>query len=158
MELTAVASIEIAAPPEEVFDFITAPDVVGRTFGGWGPIPRALESRLVSEGPMRVGSVRQVVSADGSVIDEEILELERPGVQAYRLARGMRFPFSAIVREARGRWTIDATEGGSAVRWRFVFVLRSALLWPLAYLLAAAFRQAMRANLANTKGAIERAW
>ena len=71
-----VAEILIRRCPEEVFDFITAPDAVGKSFDGHGPIPGSERSEVLGEESMRNGSIRRVHNTDGTVVDEEILSLE----------------------------------------------------------------------------------
>jgi uncharacterized protein YndB with AHSA1/START domain len=151
MFLRAFATLVIPRPPEQVFDFVTAPDAVARTFHGHGPIPGAVRSELIGEQSMRVGSIRRVHNSDGSIVDEEILELERPRAQAYRLVSGLRPPLSWLVRTAAGRWTFTAVPSGTRVDWTFDFVLRSPLLWPFVLPLRSPFQKAMSQALAKTR-------
>lgn len=155
MDLTTTATERIAAAREVVFDFVTAPEAVGKTFTGYGPIPGAERSEVVTEGGMRVGAIRHVHNRDGSVIEEEIVALERPARQAYRLVRGFRPPASWLVRGARGDWQLDADGDGTHITWTFTFELRSALAWPFAALMRRSFRKAMQVCLANTRRMIE---
>lgn len=149
MEVRIEARVEIARPVEEVFDFVTTPSSVAATFRGHGPIPGTRSSEIVGGGPMKVGSIRRVVSEDGSVVDEEIVELERPRRQAYRLLGGFKPPFSWLIAGAHGSWTLEPV-GASATRitWVFTFVLRSFLAWPFAVLLRRPFFRAMSGALA----------
>jgi hypothetical protein len=155
VRVTAQSSVRIARAPGVVFDFVTRPEAVAETFRGSGPVPGAVKSELATPGGMRVGAVRRVESSDGSVVDEEIIELARPSVQAYRLIRGLRPPFTWLVREAGGRWTFNADGDGTLVSWVFTFELRL-LAWPLARaLLVPPFRRAMDLALAETKQRLE---
>lgn len=140
----------VPAPREAVFDFITAPDAPARTFRGHGPVPGAVRAEVEGGGPLRVGAIRKVENADGSVVDEEIVALDRPARQAYRLVRGIRRPLSWLVRGAGGEWVLSDADGGTEVAWTFTFELRSPLVWPIAALVGRAFRKAMRAALAET--------
>lgn len=156
VKLHAEANVRIARPPEAVFDFVTRPEAVAETFRGHGPVPGARTSQVVTPGGMRPGAIRRVENTDGSVVDEEIAELERPSVQAYRLVRGLRPPFTWLVRQAGGRWTFTPDGDGTLIRWVFTFELRSFLAWPPARgLLVPPFRRAMQAALEETKRRLE---
>lgn len=156
MSVRARADIVVHRSPEDVFDVVTAPDAVGKTFVGHGPVPAAQRSEVLGDGVMRVGATRRVHNADGSVVDEEIVELERPHTQAYRLVSGLRPPFTWLVSEAGGRWRIEPAGEGTRVRWVFSFQPRSWLTKPLVQLLIQpAFRRAMEKCLANTKRLLE---
>lgn len=149
MDLVIEETIEIGASPERVFDFITQPDAVAKTFKGHGPVPAAVKSEVV-DGGMRVGAIRRVTNRDGSVIDEEILELERPRVQRYRLLRGFRGIAKVAVRGAHGRWILESLATGTRVTWTFTFEIR-ALAYPIGALMRGPFRKAMRSALAETQ-------
>ena len=155
MDLVIEEVIEIAAPPERVFDFITRPDSVAKTFKGHGPVPVATKSELV-DGPMRVGAIRRVTNSDGSVIDEEILELERPRIQRYRLLGGFRGAAKLAVRGAHGSWLLEPTATGTLITWTFTFDIRP-LAYPIGALMRGPFRKAMQKALLETSHQITRA-
>lgn len=155
MDLAIQESVTIAAPPERVFDFITAPEAVARTFHGHGPIPAATRSEVVDGGVLRVGAIRRVTNSDGSVIDEEIVALDRPARQGYRLLGGFKRPAAWLIRGARGEWRLDAANGGTRVAWTFTFELRGPLAWPFGALMRRPFRRAMQKALAETRRQVE---
>lgn len=157
MDLVLRETVTIAAPRERVFAFVTAPDAPARTFRGKGPIPGAVRSTVAGGGALRVGAIRTVESSDGSVVDEEIVELVPAERQGYRLVRGIGRPLRWLVRGAGGAWTFaDAdADAGTEVTWTFTFALRSPLLWPIAALIGRAFRGAMRDCLAETRRLLE---
>jgi uncharacterized protein YndB with AHSA1/START domain len=148
-----IAAVVIDKPREEVFDFIVRPEAVAELFHGYGPIPGAVKSELVGDGKMCVGAIRRVSNSDGSVIEEEITELERPRRQAYRVVRGLRPPFSWVVEGGGGKWTLTY-EGGTVVEWRFVFEVRPLAL-PLALLLRPYFLKAMQDALDRAKAILD---
>jgi hypothetical protein len=133
-----------------------APEAVARTFSGYGPIPAAVRSELADGSTTMVkGSVRRVHNADGSVVEEEILELSRPREQRYRIRSGLRPPFSWLVTEGSGHWLLTAHEHTTHIRWTFEFRLRTALAWPLVALLKVPFQKAMQRALGKTRALLE---
>ena len=156
MKVTARAEVWITAPIDEVFDTVTAPDAVGKTFTGYGPIPAVRSSKLATEGGMRKGAIRRIYSEDGSVIDEEIIALVRPHTQTYRLIAGIRPPFSWLIRGAEGHWTLRSEGAKTHIAWVFTFSPHNAVTGAVVRLvLRPAFRRAMDRCLTNTKALIE---
>jgi uncharacterized protein YndB with AHSA1/START domain len=156
MEIEVRASVLIAATPEGVFDTITQPDAPAKTFDGYGPIPGCTHSEIVSEGGMKVGAIRRIHNTDGSVIDEEILALDSPRQHAYRLLSGLKPPFTWLVREARGRWTLEPHDQATHVEWVFSFAPRNRLAATIIRLvLTRPFQLAMQKGLENTRRSLE---
>ena len=156
MTIQVVAKRLMTRPPEDVFDFITSPDAVGKTFDGHGLIPGAERSEVIGEHPLREGSTRRVHSTDGATIDEEILSLERPHTQTYRLVSGLKPPFSWLVKDAGGHWQLRPEGSGTHVTWTFSFTPRSWLTLPLIILfIKRPFRRAMEGCLSNTRRLLE---
>ena len=147
------AHVVIRRPPEVVFDFVTRPEAVAETFSGWGPIPGARASSIAGDGAMAVGAIRRVENTDGTVVEERIVELDRPRTQAYELISGLP---RWLIRGARGRWVLtpDGADG-TAIAWTFTFDLRTFLVWPAAAVMLASFKRAMRRALATTKEKLE---
>jgi carbon monoxide dehydrogenase subunit G len=151
MEIVMNASIVIARPPEAVFDFVTRPEAVAETFKGHGPVPGANKSEVVTPGGMRVGAIRRVHNSDGSIVDEEIVALDRGIKQAYRLVKGLPWMF----RGGGGTWTFSREGEATRIDWRFSFDLVSPLVWPIAVMVRAPFARAMQDALARTKSSLE---
>ncbi len=152
MTIQVVAESLIHRSPEDVFDFITSPDAVGKTFDGYGPIPGVERSEVLGEETMRNGSIRRVYGTDGSVVDEEILSLERPHTQTYRLVSGLRPPFSWLLKEAGGHWDLRPDGPNTHITWTFSFTPRNWLTRPLvAIFIKGPFRRAMDACLTNIR-------
>jgi len=151
----ARATMSIARSRADVFAYLTRPDTIPEVFHGHGLIPGATQAELVSTGGMRKGAVRQVTNSDGSVIEEEITELEAPSKQSYMLRRGMRFPFSALVRRAGGDWTVREEGDGAHIEWTFTFELTTPLLWPIVAPLRRDFQIAMRKALLRKREILE---
>lgn len=116
----------IGHPREVVFDFATDHDNLPKVFRGFGPIPPVL-SVEVEEG----GDRRWVTNGDGSVVEQQLIALERPERQVYRIVGGFKPPFSWMVRSGGGTWTFHEAAGGTRVEWSIYFDLRSRLAAPL---------------------------
>lgn len=156
MKLQTNASIEIQASPETVFDFSTNHLNLPKVFKGYGPIPAIIKAETLGNQPLQTGSIRRVYNADGSVIDEKIIELSRPTQQKYQLVRGFKPPFSWLFQCAGGDWTFSPTASGTLVEWKFNFVLTSPIVYPIAgILIHAFFVKAQQQCLTNIKHLIE---
>jgi carbon monoxide dehydrogenase subunit G len=133
------ASVRVAAPRATVFDIAVDPKVMARIFRGCGPIPAIERVEVEGGGPSRTGGVRWVHNSDGSVVREELVEIDRPATQSYRLVSGFRPPFSWLVRGAAGHWRFEEEPDGTRVTWRFTFEPRSRWVAPLVGLVARRF-------------------
>jgi uncharacterized protein YndB with AHSA1/START domain len=156
MELTHSARITIAAPRERVFDVMVAVETSPLVWKGRGAIPGSLRAEVVGGGPLAQGSVRRVHNTDRSVVDERIEVLERPSRQHYELVKGLKLPFTLLVKKARGEWTLtDAAGGGTEVQWHYRFFLTSPWLASLAQPVVRAFGKAMQEGLGRFKEHLE---
>ena len=157
MAVTTEVAETIDAPPEVVFDLGTPAEMLPRLFRGYGPIPGIAKAEIVGGGELKAGAIRRITNTDGSVIDEEIIELRRPEKHVYRLIRGFKFPFSLLVRGADSDWTFSAAGAGTRVAWRFSFVPTTPLVSPVVGLIARRFfRRAQAECLTNLKQHAER--
>jgi hypothetical protein len=148
MKLRTRAAIVIHRPRAEVFDHAVAGQTMARTLRRYGPIPGIERSEMSGGADLVAGAERRVAMSDGSVIDEEILEAVRPRVHRYRWVRGLRPPFSLLVRTGEACWTFsDAEGGGTEVEWLYVFQLRSLLAFPAAAPVMLLFRRWMQRGL-----------
>lgn len=155
MRLETQASVEVKAEPETVFDFATSLSTLPKVFTGYGPIPAILKAEIIAGKSMETGVIRKVWNSDGSIVDEEIVELIRPTTQRYRLIRGFKPPFSYIFREASGEWTLSSAPLGTNIVWKFYFELTSPLVQPIAQLIGFFFVRAQRQCLINIKTFVE---
>jgi carbon monoxide dehydrogenase subunit G len=144
------ALVEVAAPPEAVFDFVTALSNLPAVFHGCGPIPAIIKAEMADGGEMRAGGVRRVFNSDGSVIDEEILAFQRPERQTYKLIKGFKLPISLLIESGGGDWKFAATAKGTRIDWEFYFMLTYPIFYPVGLLLVRVFmQQAMQQCLDN---------
>ncbi|HTE55923.1 MAG TPA: SRPBCC family protein [Kofleriaceae bacterium] len=148
MRLRTRAAVTIRRPRAEVYDFAVANQTLARTLQKYGPIPGIERAEMTSSGGLTAGAERRVSMSDGSVIEEEILEADRPRVHRYRWVRGLRPPFSLIVRTGEACWTFsDAEGGGTDVEWLYIFQLRSLFAVPAAAPVLLLFRRWMQRGL-----------
>ena len=148
MELRTRAAVTVPRPREVVYDFATTNEGLARVLKKLGPIPGIASAEFVGGGGLVAGAQRNVSMTDGSVIEEEILEAERPRVHRYRWLRGLRPPFSLMVRTGEACWTFrDGERGGTEIEWVYTFVLRSPLVSPVAAPVVMLFRRWMQRGL-----------
>jgi hypothetical protein len=125
--------------PEVVFDQAADHENLPTVFRGCGPVPAVESVRLREDGKMR-----WVRHADGSVIEQEVVCMERPKLQEFALVRGFDAPFSLMVKRGGGIWRFRPAAQGCVVRWEVFFELRTVLAFPFIKLLLERFyRQAM---------------
>jgi uncharacterized protein YndB with AHSA1/START domain len=148
MRLDTRAVVIVDRPRAEVFDFAVANPTLPRVLAKLGPIPGVTGAEFIAGGSLAAGAQRRVSMSDGSVIEEEVLEVERPRVHRYRWLRGLRPPFSLLVRSGEACWTFsDASGGGTRVEWVYTFELRSPLAYPVAAPVVLLFRRWMQRGL-----------
>lgn len=138
MGIRLVARQRFAVPIAEVFALCTDAQRFPAVFPGYGPIPAI--RRIVLDGPLAVGSRRQIHNSDGSILDETIHVLQPPLRHAYRLS-GFRAPFAWLVRQGEADWQLQTDGDGCSVEWSYLFEPVSALARPFAGLLLRGFMQ-----------------
>lgn len=111
----------------DVFDFITAQDVLPKVLTGYGPLPAVVRTSEVS-GPWDTpGSSRIVHLADGSTVREQITEFSRSKSFAYRVYEFGNPIIGTLATSARGVWTFSDASGGVRVSWIYTFVAKNSL-------------------------------
>lgn len=143
MQVHLSAEQHYADAPTGVFARSLDPLRFVAAFRGAGPIPALTKIELLGEPAL--GAERAVHSSDGAVLHERITAFE-PGVRhAYELS-GLRPPLAWLVRRGEADWRFEPMrDGGTQVRWDYVFTLTTPLAWPLAAPLLKLFMQrAMR--------------
>lgn len=158
MKIHTEASIVVSRDPNTVFDFAMSPANMPAVFTGYGPVPGIDRVENIDHDETQAGTIRLVINGDGSVIEEEVLEFERPCVQRYRLNSGFRIPFSLLVKSGGGHWTFEPDGDATRIVWRFYFELTNPIVYPVArVIIQRHFRQAMRLCLSNIKAQVEEA-
>ncbi len=147
MKIACQALREFRSDSSSVFEVLIDADGFPACFTGYGLIPAIRRIRLTE--PLAVGVVRHIYNADNSVLTETVTVFDKPYHHAYIL-RGFTAPFSWLVKQGEANWQLDASSGGTKVVWTYEFVLTSALLSPLCFVLLKFFMQrAMQRCLLN---------
>ncbi|MDX2243684.1 MAG: SRPBCC family protein [Leptolyngbyaceae cyanobacterium bins.302] len=150
--------IFINAPIEQVFDWSIDSQNLPRFFTGYQAIPAILRATTTDGLPLHEGSIRIVQNSDGSAIEEAIVSLQRPTLQAYTLLRGFKPPFSWLVRSASGQWSYRTSNSGTTITWQFDFKMHHLLAYvAFLALVKHPFQTAQRICLANLKQTMEHA-
>jgi uncharacterized protein YndB with AHSA1/START domain len=157
VHIEARAQVQIAAPPDTVFDVGADYRSFARFMHGYGPIPGITSARMHGDAAPAAGARRDIHMSDGSTVEEVILAFDRPSQHRYRWVRPPAPPFSLVVRVAEGEWLFEPAQGGRETRliWTYGFELTSALAYPAALILRAVFARWMRQNLERLRTLIE---
>lgn len=132
MSIVLVAQHRFDHPADAVFALCIDPERFPQTFAGYGPIP-ALR-RIVLDGPLAIGSTREVHSSDGSVLREQVTALRPPFHHAYTLS-GFRAPLGWLVRAGHADWQLQPLQSGTLVTWSYRFDTTAAIARPPAAVL-----------------------
>lgn len=131
---SVTTSASVLVPGGEVanvFAYATTPAAAVEFFRGYGLVPAIRAIAFLPGHAPRVGARREVLLADGSRLEEEIVAWEPPRLHAYRV-EGFRPPLSWLTSGAEGRWTFETQPSGVRITWNYVYHLRGLWAWPLA--------------------------
>lgn len=157
MKISTQVSIDIARGREEVFAYATATPNLPLMFRGKGLIPGVERVVVAGGGDVKAGTVRNLHMTDGSVLDENFVEFERPSSFAYRMT-GLRPPLSLLVSEAAGRWVFTGDGKHTHIDWTYTTTARNLLVSPITALTIRVFmRAAMQECFNNLKAQCEKA-
>jgi hypothetical protein len=156
MIVQTCVQISIDAPIEQVFGCSIDCQNLPKFFTGYQAIPAIVSAATTDGLPLHEGSVRIVQNSDRSQITEQIISLQRPTLQAYKLQHGFKPPFAWLVHSASGQWMYDAIDSGTRIIWQFEFEMQHLL----AYIVFLAmvkhpFQTAQSICLANLKQHLE---
>ena len=153
MNLNTAASIVMPGSREEVFDFACANETFERNLRPHGLIAGVEKAEMFEGQALAADSWRRISLTDGVVIEELILDYDRPTKHRYRWTGGLKAPNSWLVRSGEGCWDFSEVSGGTRIDWSYVFELTSPLAYPLALVARASYKswmnhglEAMRAN------------
>jgi uncharacterized protein YndB with AHSA1/START domain len=155
MHVQTSAQLQIAAPPEVVFDLVMDARNHPRFMQRLGPIPGVVHAQLSDGATLAPGATRDVRMSDGSSLVEEILTVERPREHRYRWLRPPATPLARMVRGAESTWTFEPRAGATVFTWQYRFELRSILVYPAGMLLIALFKPWMEKALERVRDAAQ---
>lgn len=156
MQIQTNVQISIDAPIEQVFDCSIDCQNLPKFFIGYRAIPAILSATTADGLPLHQGSTRIVQNSDGSEIEEAIVALQRPTLQAYKLLRGFKPPFSWLVHSAWGQWSYQAIASKTQINWQFEFEMQHLLAYVVFWAMVKhPFQTAQSICLANLKRTIE---
>ncbi len=136
----------------DVFQFITAENVLPKVLTGYGPLPAVVRTSG-NTGPWDTpGSARLVHLADGSTVREQLTDYAPPRRFAYRVWDFGNPIISTLATGARGDWSFADHPDGTYVEWTYTFSAKNAaasvLLSGITHIL---WRGYMDVCLENTK-------
>lgn len=108
-------------------------------FAGFGPIPGL--RKITLNGPVAVGTTRDLEDDSGLVLNERIDALEPGHRHAYTLS-GLHPPLAWLARRGHADWCFTPASAGTQVVWTYDFELTSPIAWPLAWPLLQGFMRA----------------
>ena len=158
MDIKTHVSVDIARGREEVFALPTARGTLPLSFRGKGPNRGGKGDELEGGGEViKPGPVRHLQMTDGSVLDENFVEFERPSSFAYQMS-GIRPPLSLLVSAAGGRWVYTGDDKHTHITWTYTCTARNLLIAPITALLIKVFMNtAMSDCLQQLKAHCEKA-
>jgi hypothetical protein len=147
VEILAEASVVVARPIDEVFDFAVALASQPLILRAAPPIPGVTGIELLDGAVLATGARRRVTLSDGSTLREEVIALDRPRRHAYRWIDPATSPLDWLVRSAQGDWRFSGDDARTRIDWTYTFVLTSPLAWPLATVVSWLFARWMQQSL-----------
>jgi hypothetical protein len=155
MQIETRASVTVPVGAARAFALATDLENFHRYFRGSGPIPAVTRVAWHPGARPVPGARRDVHNSDGSVILEELQELDPPRRHRYRLLGGFKPPFSWLVEYAEGDWHFTPQGTGTRIDWDYAFVLRTPLALPVvAPVVKLFFRRAMQDCLDAMRAAL----
>ena len=156
MRLIAKAQCDIECARERGFDYLVNCKTYPKILRSHWPVPGILAAEMKEGATLASGARRRVLLQDGVIIEEEIVELERPFTHRYSWERGLKPPLSLLVRRGEATWQFMDLPCGMRVLWTYELELTSALTYPIAKPLTLRFQSWMRRGLMRAKQKLER--
>lgn len=147
MQISVVAAVDVARPPDAVYDFAVADENLPRLLHAFGPIPGIARIQMQGGRPLEKGARRTVWMTDRSEVLEEIVAAERGRRHCYRWLGPPAAPFNLLVTTAEGDWRFTPRGAGTRIEWTYTFTLSTPLVYPFAALLMTVFRRWMQRGL-----------
>lgn len=116
----------LPGPPEAVFKFIAAEDVLPKILTGYGPLPAVVKTSENTGPWTQVGSARLIHLADATTVREQLTMYEPSKRFAYRVWEFGNPIVRTLATGARGDWVFSAAPGGTLVTWTYTFTAKNA--------------------------------
>ena len=126
LNVAVTREIFVPHPIQEVFDFVTAENVLPKILTGYGMVPGVAFTSDVSGPWDRPGSHRVVHLTDGSTVNEGLTHYDRPSYFAYRVSDPS-FALKHLMTQARGEFWFQPADGGTKVKWTYTFQAKNGL-------------------------------
>ena len=155
MAIEVEARVVVARKVEDVFhEAAGVVDNLGKYFTGYGGlIPGIVSAKIDGDGVLREGALRSVKLSDGSAIKERVTRFEAPRVHGYEMAE-MNALQRLVCTNMISEWTFSDEGGATRIVWHYSILPRSAVMTPVAWLIARLFERAMQRYLDNIAAAV----
>lgn len=147
MKVTTDTSIIIPGSREEVFDFACANETYERNLKPHGLIAGVKKAEMFDGHALAEDSLRRISLTDGVVLEEVILEYDRPTRHRYRWSGGLKPPNAWLVRSGEGCWVFSDAGAGTRIDWSYAFELTTPLAYPMALVALASYKSWMKRGL-----------
>ena len=144
---TCHATLELT--PEEIAEQIL--DVTKwLDFKGYGPLPGIKAAEFEDRTPEIVGSRIRVTNTDGSKHIEEIVEWQ-PGRRIQLHMKDFSAPLSHLATRIEETWDFECVGNETRVRRNFQMHAKSALTWPVLWMISSLLKRAIDRHLKQLK-------
>lgn len=130
LRVTITLTMHARAPVQDVFQFVTAKDVLPKILLGYGPLPGVMSTSEDNEAWNVPGSYRVVHLTNGSSAREELTDHQPPTYFAYR-TNDFTSMLKYVASQGRGQWWFTPDEQDTRVKWTYTFTARSRFTQPV---------------------------
>lgn len=145
MDLRVAVSRRYEHPLEATYDLATDNLRLPEIFLGFGPIAPIVKVEMIDGAAPAPGASVRIYNGDGTVLRQEIYELDRPRTHFYRLV-DLKPPFAWLVRQGDSQWRFAPEGAGCRIDWQYTFALTSPAVLPLALPLVKVFMRTAMAR------------
>ena len=119
-------------------------------------IPGIKKCEMFEGHALAADSWRRVTLTDGVVLEEVILDYDRPDTHRYRWTGGLKAPNSWLVRSGEGCWDFSDADDGTRIDWSSEFELTSPLAYPFALVARVSYMSWMKHGLEAMRSELAR--